>query len=180
MGTSGVKTSDLLRRSASKILKMDESLLVPCSEQACGTKETSKYDLGISPIAAGEDIIHCWQDHLKVHLRKTGLSVEAVEILMRPIRPSTEKQYTTYVTRFLIYCSNASISFSNVKETDVIIFLQFCYNAGSGYRTITTASSAVGHLLTLLGFPIKSTAMLTKYKRGVFNSMSALPKYVNT
>lgn len=101
-------------------------------------------------------------------------------MMLKSIRTSTDKQYTTYINKFVTFCRCHKMPLINVEETFVINFLQSLYDSDGGYSLINTASSAVNHFLNLIGNSLKSTAMISKFKKGVFNSRPALPKYCST
>lgn len=111
---------------------------------------------------------------------KAGITEKASEMIINSIRSSTQKQYTVYIKKFLDYCFKQCICLSSVKEIHIINFLQYLFDSGSGYSVINTACSAACYVLTLIGFPIMSSAMLTKYKKGVFNCRPSLPRHVST
>ena len=117
---------------------------------------------------------------MSIELKNTGLNEKACGMIINSIRESTQKQYTVYINRFFDYCRRMCINLSAVNEVSIVNFLQSLYDCGSGYSTINTACSAVCYVMNLLGFPIKSNEMLTKYKKGVFNCRPSLPKYLST
>jgi len=99
---------------------------------------------------------------------------------MNSIRQSTKRQYSVYLTRFLSFCTSCNLSITCVSEVDVINFLQQLYTSGGGYSLINTACSAISTFLNMAGFPLKSTNLLSKFKRGVFNDRPSLPRYTST
>lgn len=121
-----------------------------------------------------------WQDYLARQLKSRGLSELAVDTVIKSIRPSTQKQYSVYINRFIVYCGSHSLVIERISEINVVNFLQTLFDSGSGYSTINTACSAVLYFLTLCGLTINDTGLLSKYKKGVFNKRPALPRYVDT
>lgn len=80
-----------------------------------------------------------------------------------------------------MYVQEQSIGLPMVTEFNLINFLQRLYDQGGcGYSAINTASSAVCYVMSILGMPLSTTALLTKYKKGIFNARPSLPRYVNT
>lgn len=110
----------------------------------------------------------------------TGMSENAVDTMLNAIRSSTQKQYSVYINKFLHYCQNTNITLASITEITIINFLQTLYDNGCGYSVINTANSAICYVLSVLGFPLTSTIMLTKFKKGIFNLRPSLPRYTAT
>lgn len=94
--------------------------------------------------------------------------------MINSLRLSTQKQYTSYIKRFIDYTD--CISASNVSHVHVINYLQYLFDSGLGYASINAASSAVKTYLDMLGVQLNYD-LISRFKKGVFNMRPSLPKY---
>lgn len=95
------------------------------------------------------------------------------------LRPSTRRQYTVYISKFLKFCNVADICNFMPSEVNVINFLQELYDSGLSYSVINTACSAVKTFLELVDIPVHFTAKLDRFKKGIFNERPSLPRHVS-
>ena len=102
--------------------------------------------------------------------RARGLSTGATSIILSSWRDGSRKQYSSYLKRWVQFCSQ--------RQIDPLYFLTELYNTGLGYSAINTARSAISSILLSTGaVSFGSHPLVVRFLRGVYNSRPSLPRY---
>ncbi|WAQ94142.1 hypothetical protein MAR_006613 [Mya arenaria] len=111
-----------------------------------------------------------------------GLSDNAIDVIMSSWRKSTKKQYTTYIHKWNMYCTENNVQVSSPVVCDVINFLDKLFSEGLTYNVLNTARSAISSFICLQNseFSVGNHPIISRFMRGAFNMRPALPRYVNT
>ncbi|WAR08315.1 LOW QUALITY PROTEIN: POL-like protein [Mya arenaria] len=111
-----------------------------------------------------------------------GLSDNAIDVIMSSWRKSTKKQYTTYINKWNMYCTENNVHVSSPVVCDVINFLDKLFSEGLTYNVLNTARSAISSFICLQNseFLVGNHPIISRFMRGAFNMRPALPRYVNT
>lgn len=100
---------------------------------------------------------------------------KAANLIINSLRTSSKKQYSVYVTKFLMFISKP---LQNCDVTDLIKFIECIYSKGCGYSACNTARSAVSTLFSLLfNKPMGQHYLVSRLLKGIFNSRPSLPRY---
>lgn len=94
-------------------------------------------------------------------------------------RPSTKKQYSSYLLKWNSYCAENQCNPSTPKTDSVLGFLYSLFCKGLGYSSINTAKSALISLADLANCDLQKM-LLDRFMKGVFHNRPSLPKYQHT
>ena len=94
-------------------------------------------------------------------------------------RDGTRKQYCTYITAWLKYCSDCNISQVNPKLQQVLDFLTL-QSKRVGYSAVATARSALSSFIKVDGVKVGDHPLVSRFMTGLFNQKQALPRYSET
>lgn len=74
------------------------------------------------------------------------------------------------------------LNWENVTHVELIGFLSFLYQKGSGYSALNSARSAVSTVVSLFtaASPIRAHPLVSRFMKGVFQSRPSVPRYNNT
>ena len=184
-GQDNIKAKKVSRSCSSNITSLERSVLVQQFSDDVQRSENTIARLD-QVSTSHQEKMHVsdasWVDHAKENLRSRGLSPEAVEHIMNSIRPSTKKQYSSYINRFITYLKTKDTNIMCTNNLDIVLinFLQLLFDNGASYSLINTASAAVKFYIEMLGLSLPSVDLLTRFKKGVFNMRPSLPKYSST
>ena len=110
--------------------------------------------------------------------RARGLSTGATSIILSSWRDGSRKQYSSYLKRWVQFCSQRQIDPLRAPVTHVLDFLTELYNTGLGYTAINTARSAISSILLSTGaVSFGSHPLVVRFFRGVYNARPSLPRY---
>ena len=84
-------------------------------------------------------------------LTERGLSCQAIDLSLASWQSSTQKQYLTYIHKWVNFCNIANLDIFTTEVTYILEFLTGLFNDGIGYSAINTARSA---LSTFLGITV--------------------------
>ena len=110
--------------------------------------------------------------------RQFNVSPEVTDILMSSWRSVTQKQYKTYLEKWLLFCREREVDYCSPPISDAVEFLMGLYAQGLGYSTVNTARSAFSFI-----FPISychnfgSRPLVVRFMKGVFETRKPKPKY---
>ena len=110
--------------------------------------------------------------------RQFNVSPEVTDILMSSWRSGTQKQYKTYLEKWLLFCREREVDYCSPPISDAVEFLMGLYAQGLGYSTLNTARSALSFI-----FPISdchnfgSRPLVVRFMKGVFETRKPKPKY---
>ena len=172
------------RQDAGSVSGMAITALVPQADESNNASSTSTSECAIVTTRPNASSPRTetpgWKDLIYESQRRSGLSNACIDTMICSLRYSTQKQYTVYVNKFLLYCEFKTLSDFNPSEIGVIQFLQSLYESGVSYSVINTACSAIKTFLELLDIPIVFTTKLARFKKGCFNKRPSLPKHTAT
>lgn len=110
--------------------------------------------------------------------RQYNVSKEVIEVLMASWRPGTKKQYSTYLNKWLEFCSKRTIDYSSPKISEAVEFLMALHSQGLRYSSINTARSALSSILKLDNCDNFGThPLVTRFMKGIYELIKPKPKY---
>ena len=111
-------------------------------------------------------------------MTERGLSGQAIDLILASWRSSTQKQYLTYIHKWVKFCNSANLDIFTTEVTHILEFLTGLFNDGLGYSTINTARSA---LSTFLGITVAefigTNALVMRFMKGVSRNRPSNPRY---
>ncbi len=115
-----------------------------------------------------------------------GLTVSQVTPLVKSCitnsrRSGTREHYNSKLVQWKDWCIINDISPINCPIADVLNFLGHLKSIGRAYSTIGLARSAISAVHSLCdGVPIGQHPLISRFMKGVFNSIPPVPKYAGT
>ena len=108
-----------------------------------------------------------------------GLSAEVIDIIMASWRPDSQKQYASYLKRWISFCNERKADVSNPAITDALEFLSsLYYQSNLGYSAINTARSALSIIFPVSdGCTFGTLPVVKRFMKGIFESRPSLPRY---
>ena len=111
-------------------------------------------------------------------LTERGLSCQAIDLILASWRLSTQKQYLTYIHKWVKFCNRANLDIFTIEITYILEFLTGLFNDGLGYSAINTARSV---LSTFLGITVAdyigTNAPVMRFMKGVSRNRPSAPRY---
>ena len=101
----------------------------------------------------------------------------SAEIILASWRSGTQKQYETYINKWLNYCCERELDSLHPSVADVIQFLTTLFEKNLSYSSLNTARSALSTIITVDGMPIGSHPLVVRFLKGVFNLRPPVPRY---
>jgi len=98
---------------------------------------------------------------------------------MNSWRKSTQKQYSSYIYKWIRYAKDKDYSITHPKLTEALDFLTFLFDSGLHYSTLNTARSALSNVISLSDNPsimFGKHPLVIRFMRGVFTLKPKLPK----
>ena len=93
-------------------------------------------------------------------------------------RESTHKQYGRYLRTWKRFCVERNLHPFHTNASVVIQFITFLFKEGVGYSAINTARSAISAVAkTPDGKSVGTNRQVIRFKKGVFELRTPLPKY---
>ena len=120
-----------------------------------------------------------WMSLIRASLAAQGITGEPQDIIVASWRDGTRKQYCTYITAWLKYCSDCNISQVNPKLQQVLDFLTL-QSKRVGYSAVATARSALSSFIKVDGVKVGDHPLVSRFMTGLFNQKPALPRYSET
>ena len=116
-------------------------------------------------------------------LEDKGVTGEPLQIILTSWREGTQKQYRTYITAWISFCTENG---TNVLQPslqdhfqDILDFLT-AQSKRLGYSAVNTARSALSSFITIDGCKAGEHPVVSRLMSGIFNRNPALPRYVET
>jgi len=110
-------------------------------------------------------------------LESSNLSSAAQNLILASWRPSTLKQYQSYLQRWERFCTSNAVDIYKPSVEQVIEFLTSLFNDSLGYSAINTARSALSSIITVGNTPIGEHPLICRLMKGAFQLKPSLPKY---
>ena len=121
---------------------------------------------------------HDGMSYIRESFQSRNISPEATDILMASWRHSTQKQYSTYINKWVLFCNKRQINSFHTSVDTVIEFLTELFHSGYSYETLNSTRSALSSLCDLQdGYTIGSHPLAVKFMTGVFNLRPTQPRY---
>ena len=120
-----------------------------------------------------------WLSCVRASLVDQGVEGEPLNIILDSWRTGTRKQYQTYVTAWLKFCKDTSISYIHPTLHQVLDFLTH-QSKTVGYSAVATARSALSSFITVDGIKVGEHPLVSRFLSGLFNQKPALPRYTET
>ena len=96
-------------------------------------------------------------------------------------RHGTQKQYSTYIKKWVHYCSERQIDKFQTNVNNVLEFLSELFEKNIGYSAINTARSALSAMgIVCDGFSIGSHPLVVRFMKGVYNLWPVQSRYSKT
>ena len=115
---------------------------------------------------------------LRESFTQFNVSPDVTKILMASWRVGTQKQYKTYIEKWLAFCHQRGITYSSPKINEGLDFLMTLYNQGLSYSTINTARSALSSIITVdSGKHFGSHPLVLRFFKGIYELRKPQPKY---
>ena len=109
------------------------------------------------------------------------ISEKATNIIMACWRHGTQKQYSTYIKKWVHYCSQRKTDKFLTNVNNVLEFLSELFDNNIGYSAINTARSALSATgIVCDGFLIGSHPLIVRFMKGVYNLRPAQMRYLKT
>ncbi|WAR20627.1 YI31B-like protein [Mya arenaria] len=119
--------------------------------------------------------------YIRRSYEKRNLSEKYINIIMASWRKTTQKQYSTYINRWIHFCREREIDPLQTPIEYCIEFLTELYDSGLRYETLNTARSAVSSLCKKQnGYNVGSHPLVIRFLSGVYNLRPTKPKYKET
>ena len=95
------------------------------------------------------------------------ISEKATNIIMASWRHGTQKQYSTYIKKWVHYCSERQTDKFQTNVINVLEFLSELFEKNIGYSAINTARSALSAMgIVCDGFSIGSHPLVVRFMKG--------------
>ena len=109
------------------------------------------------------------------------ISEKATSIIMASWRHGTQKQYSTYIKKWVHYCSQRKIDKFQTNVNNVLEFLSELFDNNIGYSAINTARAALSAIGIICdGFSIGSLPLVVRFMKGVYNLRPVQTRYSKT
>ena len=103
-----------------------------------------------------------------------------MSMIMSSWRESTQKQYLTYIHRWIIFCRERNYDVFTSNVTYIIEFLGILFQDGLSYSSINTARSAISAFLGVAkADSLGSDMLVTRFMKGVSRSRPTVARYKN-
>lgn len=110
-----------------------------------------------------------------------GISRNATNIILASWRRSTQKQYATYISKWILFCDKRKINSVCPTLNQVLEFLNSLFESGLSYSAINSARSASSaYGINFNNVPVGSNAIIIRFMKGVYNLRPSEPKYCKT
>ena len=116
---------------------------------------------------------------VKSSLIHQGVTGEPLNIILESWQSGTRKQYQTYVSAWVKFCSDNSANPMNPTLQQVLEFFSF-QSKTVGYSAVATSWSALSTFVKIDGVKVGDHPLVSLFMTGLFNQKPALPRYTET
>ena len=111
-----------------------------------------------------------------------GVPPEVAEVILQAQRPSTHRQYDSYLAHWFKYCSEHTVDPLRPPVGQVLTFMDnLRIQRTLGYNALNTVRSALSSIITMPdGTPFGQCRLVKLYMKGVFNMKPPTPRYIDT
>ena len=114
--------------------------------------------------------------YLREKFRQTGVSGQALDILMAAWKDGTQAQYQGYLKQWRSFCMGRDIDMFTPQVSEVLDFLTTLFDKGLGYSALNTARSSLSSVINIEGRPVGEHQIVVKFMKGVFNLRPSKPR----
>ena len=115
---------------------------------------------------------------IRASLTGRRISEQAQEILLQSWRKGTQKQYETYLQKWLSFCGERHSDPLQPTIDQVIDFLTHLFISGIGYSAMNTARCALSTFVILEGnISVGSHPLVKRFLKAVYQCRTAFPRY---
>ena len=108
-----------------------------------------------------------------------NFSEEVTDVLLASWRSGTQKQYQTYLNKWMAFCGERKIAYYSPPLNEALQFLVRLFNQGLSYSALNIARSALSAIIiTEGGESFGTNCVVTRFMKGVFESQRPKPKYM--
>ena len=114
--------------------------------------------------------------YFRESLRRCNISGKGAEIILAAWRPSTQRQYSVYLSKWVAFCGKRHCDTFQSSIPQIIEFLTGLYQDGFSYSAINSARSMLSSILIT---PRESgkEILIKRFLKGVFELRTPKPKY---
>ncbi|WAR30575.1 hypothetical protein MAR_033117 [Mya arenaria] len=112
--------------------------------------------------------------YIRRSYEKRNLSEKSINIIMASWRKTTQKQYSTYINRWIQFCREREIDPLQTPIEYCIEFQTELYDSGLSYETLNTARI---YVKKQDGYNVGSHPLVIRFLSGVYNLRPTKPKY---
>ena len=107
-----------------------------------------------------------------------NFSEEVTDVPMASWRSGTQKQYQTYLNKWMAFSGERTIAYYSPQLNEALQFLVRLFHQGLSYSALNTARSALSAIIiTEGGESFGTNCVVTRFMKGVFESRRPKPKY---
>ena len=114
---------------------------------------------------------------IRKSLEGKNISGHSADIILASWRSGTQKQYQTYINKWVNYCCERELDSLHPSVADVIQFLTTLFEKNLSYSSLNTARSALSTIITVDGMSIGNHPLVVRFLKGVFNLRPPVPRY---
>lgn len=115
---------------------------------------------------------------IRKSFQSQNISTKAINIIMQSWRHNTQKQYASFIKRWLLFCSERQSDAIHTTLSEVLEFLTSLFESGLSYSALNTARSALSATGIMLdGFVAGNHPVIIRYMKGVFNQRPSTSRY---
>ncbi|KXJ09019.1 Transposon Tf2-6 polyprotein [Exaiptasia diaphana] len=108
----------------------------------------------------------------------TMAETQTDDIIMASWRNGTQKQYKTYIQKWINFCSERQTDCYSPQINEALEFLAMLYATGLSYSTLNTARSALSSILQVKDcVNFGSHPLTVRFMKGVFEKRTPQPRY---
>ena len=116
--------------------------------------------------------------YLRGSYQGTGVSEEAISLLMSSWRDSTSKNYNSSWRKWELWCGGKGINPISPSLGNILNFMAAEYGSGRGYRSLNCYRSALSSVLAPIdGFDVGRHPLVCRLMKGVFQQRPPKPKH---
>lgn len=110
---------------------------------------------------------------IRKSLEGEKISGHSADIILASWRSGTQKQYQTYINKWLNYCCERELD----SLAGVIQFLTSLFEKNLSNSSLNTGRSALSTIITVDGMSIGNHPLVVRFLKGVFNLRPTVPRY---
>jgi len=102
---------------------------------------------------------------------------KSADIILASWRSGTQKQYNTYINKWVSYCCKEQIDCLSPSVGKIIAFLTTLFEQGLSYSSLNTARSALSCLITIDGSAAGCHPLVVRFLKGTYNLKKPVSRY---